>query len=61
MFHPKHTPECAPEGCENVFILCPVPDRRFKKDWDDKEEIANNIIKDLSERTGFDIQANTIS
>ena len=56
----KTTPECAPEGCENVFILCPVPDRRFKKDWNDKEEIANNIIKDLSERTGFDIQSNTL-
>lgn len=51
---------CAPEGCENLFILCPVPDLRFKKDWSDKEELANNIINDLSSRTGFDINANTL-
>jgi phytoene desaturase len=56
----KSTPECAPEGCENIFILCPVPDRRYKKDWDDKEEIANNIITDLSKRTGFNIKENTM-
>lgn len=56
----KSVPECAPEGCENLFILCPVPDRRFKPNWDDKEELANNIIDDLSKRTGFDIKANTL-
>jgi phytoene desaturase len=52
---------CAPEGCENLFILCPVPDLRYKKNWDDKEELANNIISDLSQRIDFDINANTIS
>ncbi|KAF0148918.1 MAG: phytoene desaturase [Ignavibacteria bacterium] len=51
---------CAPEGCENLFILCPAPDLRFKKDWSDKDELANNIINNLSARTGFDIQANTL-
>jgi phytoene desaturase len=56
----KSVTECAPEGCENLFILCPVPDRRFKTNWDDKEELANNIIDDLSKRTGFDIKANTL-
>jgi phytoene desaturase len=40
----------APEGCENVFILCPVPDLRFKKDWNDTETFAKNIIQDLQER-----------
>jgi phytoene desaturase len=57
----KTTPECAPEGCENLFILCPVPDLRYKKDWSDSEELANTIIKDLSERIGFDLAANTIT
>ena len=52
---------CAPEGCENLFILCPVPDLRYKKNWDDKEELANNIISDLSQRIGFDINANIIT
>ena len=51
---------CAPEGCENLFILCPVPDLRFKKDWSDKEKLADNIIADLSKRTGFDIKNNVI-
>lgn len=56
----KSNPECAPDGCENIFILCPVPDRRYKNNWDDKDEIADNIIKDLSQRTNFDIQSNTL-
>ncbi len=56
----KSFPECAPEGCENLFILCPVPDKRFKKNWDDKNELADNIISDLSTRTGFDINKNTL-
>lgn len=56
----KSDPSTAPEGCENVFILCPVPDLRYKKDWNDKEELAENIIEDLSARTGFDIKSNTV-
>ena len=51
---------CAPEGCENLFILCPVLDLRFKKDWSDKEELAESIIEDLSKRTGFDIKNNIL-
>ncbi len=51
----------APPDCENIFILCPVPDLRFKKDWSDKEELANNIIDDLAKRTKFDFRKNIIS
>jgi len=50
--------EFAPEGNESVFILCPVPDLRYKQDWSDKEELADNIIKDLSERIDYDIFSN---
>lgn len=57
----KSYPQCAPEGCENIFILCPVPDMRYKQDWSDKEELACSIITNLSERTGFDFDANTIT
>lgn len=46
----KSDPTTAPEGCENVFILCPVPDLRYKKDWNDTESFALNIIQDLQER-----------
>jgi phytoene desaturase len=56
----KSYPDCAPEGCENIFILCPVPDLRFKKNWSDKEGLADNIIKDLSKRVNFDINTNVI-
>ncbi len=48
-------PGCAPEGCENVFILCPVPDLRFKHDWSDSNQLADNIIADFSQRIGKDL------
>ncbi len=57
----RSNPDCAPEGCENLFILCPVPDLRFKPDWSDSEMLADTIIKDLSERIGYDIVKNTCS
>ncbi len=52
---------CAPEGCENLFILCPVPDLRYKKDWADAEDFAANIIEDLGNRVDFDIKSNIVS
>ncbi|HET6558891.1 MAG TPA: phytoene desaturase family protein [Prolixibacteraceae bacterium] len=54
-----HNPEYAPPGKECVFILCPVPDLRFKEDWSDDQDIADSIVKDLSERTGFDFVKHT--
>ncbi len=53
--------EAAPEGKESLFILCPVPDLRFKPDWSDKEEIADAIIRDLSRRTAYDLEGSIIS
>ncbi|HPR62439.1 MAG TPA: phytoene desaturase, partial [Prolixibacteraceae bacterium] len=53
----KNNPEYAPEGKESLFILCPAPDLRFKPDYSDREQIAQNIIDDLSERTGYDLNA----
>ncbi len=57
----KSNPSSAPEGCENLFILCPVPDLRHKSDWSDSEQLAENIISDLSQRIDFDLKANTIT
>jgi len=57
----KSNPECAPEGCENLFILCPVPDMRYKADWSDAEALADTIIKDLGERVGYDIASNIVT
>lgn len=57
----KSNPSSAPEGCENIFILCPVPDLRHKPDWSDANKLADTILKDLSERTGFDFIGNKVT
>jgi phytoene desaturase len=57
----KLNPEMAPEGHENLFILCPVPDLRFKTSWEDRDKLASDIIEDLSQRSNFDIKANLVS
>jgi phytoene desaturase len=57
----KSNPDCAPDGCENLFILCPVPDMRYKPDWSDAEALADNILEDLSRRVGFDLKSNTLT
>lgn len=57
----KHNPECAPEGAEALFFVVPVPDLRYKKDWSDREAVANSILADFSSRIGFDIRPHIIS
>lgn len=57
----KYNPDCAPEGCESLFFVCPVPNLQYKKDWSDKDEIVNSIIKDFSQRIGVDIMPNIIT
>lgn len=52
---------CAPEGCENIFILCPVPDLRYKSDWSDAATLTDNIISDLSHRVNFDFQKQMVT
>lgn len=52
----KNNPECAPEGHEAVFILCPVPHKIFKPDWSDRDEIVADIIEDLGKRIGVDLK-----
>ena len=57
----KHNPGCAPEGCESLFFVCPVPNLLHKSDWSDKDDMVNSIIKDFSERIGVDITDQIIS
>jgi len=57
----KSNSNCAPEGHENLFILCPVPDLRTKPDWSDAENLKTEIIRDLGRRVGYDIQSNIVS
>lgn len=57
----RHNNNAAPEGSEAVFILVPVPDRRFKPDWNDRRIISENIFTDLSQRIGFNIKDHIVS
>jgi phytoene desaturase len=57
----KSNENSAPPGHENLFVLCPVPDLRFKPDWSDREELAGNIIDDISQRIGYGIKENIVS
>lgn len=57
----RHNDECAPEGCESLFFVCPVPNLYFKQDWSDKHQIVESIISDFSERIGKNIAPCIIS
>ncbi len=57
----KHNPDCAPEGCESLFFVCPVPNLKYKPDWSDKNDIVNGIIADFSKRIEKDIATEIIS
>ncbi len=56
----KHNKECAPEGCEALFFVCPVPNLLYKTDWSDKNEMINSIIEDFSERIKQDISKDIV-
>ncbi len=57
----KFNPDCAPEGCEALFFVCPVPNLMYKTDWSDKDIIVQSIIDDFSKRIGTDITGDIIS
>ncbi|HLN21101.1 MAG TPA: phytoene desaturase family protein [Bacteroidales bacterium] len=54
-------PTCAPEGCESLFFVCPVPDLRYKKSWHDKDAVADSLIDDFSSRVGINIKDKIVS
>jgi len=56
----KHNADCAPEGNEALFFVCPVPNLIFKQDWSDKDDIIDSIIEDFSERIGTDISKSVV-
>lgn len=57
----KHNEECAPEGCESLFFVCPVPNLLYKKDWSDKDRIVDAIVADFSKRVEIDLQAHIVT
>lgn len=57
----KHNPQCAPEGCESLFFVCPVPNLLHKTDWSDRDSIVTSIIADFSKRINKDIEPEIVS
>lgn len=57
----KHNSDCAPEGCESLFFVCPVPNLLYKENWDDREFYFEKIIDDFSLRTGVNVKSHIIS
>ena len=57
----RSNPDCAPKDSESLFFVCPVPDLRFKSNWDDSDKIVDSIITDFSNRIGKDIGPEIIS
>jgi phytoene desaturase len=57
----KYNQDCAPEGCESLFFVCPVPNLKKKPNWDDKDSIVDSIIADFSKRINQDINPDIIS
>ena len=57
----RSNPGCAPEGSESLFFVCPVPDLRFKDNWDDKDVVVNTMIEDFSKRIKKDIRPHIVS
>ena len=53
--------QSAPPGHESMFILCPVPDLRFKPSWDDRRQVADGIVQDLSQRIGFGLKKHIVT
>lgn len=51
----KHNPDCAPDGCEALFFVCPVPNLLYKAKWTDKNDIVTGILTDFSKRIDEDI------
>ncbi len=57
----RSNPGCAPEGCESLFFVCPVPDLSKKSSWDDRDKIVDSIIDDYSARIKKDIRPEIVS
>jgi phytoene desaturase len=57
----KHNDDCAPQGCESLFFVCPVPHLLHKPDWSDKDTISSGIIRDFSKRIGKDLNKHIVS
>jgi phytoene desaturase len=44
-----------------LFFVCPVPDLRYKSNWDDRDQMVESIIADFGNRINKDISKDIIS
>jgi len=56
----KHNDDCAPDGHEALFFVCPVPNLLYKSNWNDKNIIVDSIIRDFSKRIKQDISESIV-
>ena len=57
----KYNKDCAPEGCESLFFVCPVPNLLHKPEWNDKDVIVDSILADFSKRIGKEVVPEIVS
>jgi len=57
----KYNEELAPDGCESLFFVCPVPNLLVKPTWDDKDQLVDSILADFSRRIGEDLSARILT
>lgn len=57
----KYNADCAPDGCESLFFVCPVPNLLNKPGWEDKDAIVDSILEDFSRRINKNIIPEIIS
>ncbi len=50
----------APEGCESLFFVCPVPNLIYKQNWNDREQIAQSIIDDFSKKNNLELNKHIV-
>lgn len=51
----RYNNQCAPEGCESLMFVIPVPNLLYKNNWDDAPYIVDAILKELAVRIDFPI------
>ena len=57
----KMNEKAAPEGSEALMFVVPVPNLINRKNWDDKQQIVDSIIKEFGDRIGLDLSSHIVT
>ncbi|MEG1585555.1 MAG: phytoene desaturase family protein [Bacteroidales bacterium] len=52
----RYNPGCAPDGCEALMFVVPVPNLIYKEEWSEADKIADEILAEFGRRIHFPIQ-----